>query len=155
MIFSDLLTITSQNMPLDLLAVLSAAALIIVVLAAYGKKFNKASAIIAIVGFVGALLFLLGEGLGAFGGPQSPSFGAMVASDWVSILFGVAILSVSILVALVGLDYMKGTPNISSFYALLVFTTIGSLLLVFASDLLMIFVAWELMSIPSYVMTGF
>ena len=93
--------------------------------------------------------------MGAFGGPQSPSLGAMVASDWVSILFGVAILSVSILVALVGLDYMKGTPNISSFYALLVFTTIGSLLLVFASDLLMIFVAWELMSIPSYVMTGF
>jgi len=150
-----LFSITSQYLPLDILVILSSAALVIVVLATFGKKFNKVSSVIAVVGFATALLFLLAEGFGAFGGPQSPTLGTMVASDWVSILFGVAILSVSVLVALVGLDYMKGTPNISSFYALLIFTTIGSLLLAFASDLLMIFVAWELMSIPSYVMTGF
>jgi drug/metabolite transporter (DMT)-like permease len=76
---------TSQFLPLDLLVVLSGVALVIVVLAAYGRKFNKASAVIAVVGFVGALMFLLAEGLGDFGGPQSPGFGAMVASDWVSI----------------------------------------------------------------------
>ena len=148
-------TISAQSLPLDLLVVLSGVALIIVVMAAYGKSFSKASVAIATAGFLVALFFLLAEGLGWFGGPQTTSSNSIVASDWVSILFGVAILSVSILVGLVGMDYLKGSSNVSSFYALLVFSTVGSLLLAFASDLLMIFVAWELMSIPSYVMTGF
>src|SRR5207245_11063804 len=65
------------------------------------------------------------------------------------------IVIVSLLVALAAADFLKGVPNINSFYALLVFVTMGSLLLVFATDLLMIFVAWELMSIPSYVLAGF
>ena len=50
---------------------------------------------------------------------------------------------------------MKDSPNVTSFYSLLIFTTIGAVLLTFATDLIMVFIAWELMSIPSYVLTGF
>ncbi|MHB1868708.1 MAG: NADH-quinone oxidoreductase subunit N, partial [Nitrososphaerales archaeon] len=63
--------------------------------------------------------------------------------------------SASFLVGLTATSYMKDSPNISTFYSLLVFSTVGALLLTFATDLLMMFVAWELMSIPSYVLTGF
>ncbi|MHB8566750.1 MAG: NADH-quinone oxidoreductase subunit N [Nitrososphaerales archaeon] len=146
---------SSQLLPLDITVALAAVALVIVVLATYGSKYNKLAIGIATAGFLGAILALLLEGLGILGSPHSPGPTTVVASDWVSVLFGVSILVVSLLVGLGSSDYMKDSPNLSTFYALLVFTTIGALLLVFSTDLLMIFVAWELMSIPSYVLVGF
>jgi len=142
-------------LPLDLTVALAAVALVIVVLATYGSKYKKASIGIATASFIGAIIVLLLEGLGVLGSPVSPGPTTVVASDWISILFGVSILVVSLLVGLGASDYMKDSPNLSSFYSLLVFTTIGALMLAFATDLLMIFVAWELMSIPSYVLVGF
>ncbi|HZW58138.1 MAG TPA: NADH-quinone oxidoreductase subunit N [Nitrososphaerales archaeon] len=147
--------IAPEALPLDIAIILSAAALIIVVLAALGKRYNTTTVVISVIGFVIAIALLVAEALGLFGAPQQPGSGSVIASDWISILFGVSILAVSTLVGLGAADYMKGTPNLPSFYALLVFTTIGSLMLAFSTDLLMIFVAWELMSIPSYVLTGF
>jgi F420H2 dehydrogenase subunit N len=134
---------------------LSGVALITVVLAIGGSKYAKIAASLTALAFAIGILLLIGEGLGDFGKLSTTGLNSILTTDWVSILFGIAVLSASLLVGLVGLDYMKGTPNLSSFYALLIFTTIGALLLTFASDLLMIFIAWELMSIPSYVLTGF
>ena len=134
---------------------LSVAALVTVLLAVEGNKNAKAAAAITAVSFAAGIGLLIGEGLGHFGEISLPTTSTILATDWVSILFGVAVLTSSLLVGLVGLDYMKGSPNLTSFYSLLIFTTIGALLLTFATDLLMIFIAWELMSIPSYVLTGF
>jgi len=134
---------------------LSAVALFTVMLAVGGSKYAKTAAIVTAVGFAIGIALLLAEGLGYFEPVSVPAAGTILATDWVSLLFGVAVLSASLLVGLVALDYMKDSPNITSFYALLIFTTIGALLLTFATDLLMVFIAWELMSIPSYVLTGF
>ncbi len=134
---------------------LSAVALITVLLAVKGNKYSNIAAAVATAGFGVGILLLISQGLGFFGSMNFPTTTTILASDWVSILFGVAVLSASFLVGLTAKSYMKDSPNISTFYSLLVFTTIGALLLTFATDLLMMFVAWELMSIPSYVLTGF
>ena len=149
------ITISSGTFPLYLSLLLSGIALITVLLAIRGNKYAKASAAITAAGFAVGIGLLVLDGLGYFGGVALPRPGTLLATDWVSILFGVAVLSASFLVGLTALDYMQGTPNLASFYSLLIFTTIGALLLTFATDLIMIFIAWELMSIPSYVLTGF
>ena len=147
--------IESESFPLILSLILSAVALITVLFAIAGNKYAKIVAVFACAGFVFGIILLISQGLGYFGLMSFPNANTILATDWVSILFGVAVLSASFLVALTAHSYMKDSPNISTFYSLLVFTTIGALLLAFATDLIMIFVAWELMSIPSYVMTGF
>jgi proton-translocating NADH-quinone oxidoreductase chain N len=147
--------IESESFPLILSLLLSAVALVTVLLAIAGNRYAKIVALVTSAGFVVGIVLLVSQGLGYFGAMSFPGTGTILASDWVSILFGTAILSASFLVGLTANSYFKDSPNISSFYSLLVFTTIGALLLAFASDLLMMFVAWELMSIPSYVLTGF
>lgn len=147
--------IPSTTLPLYIAIILAAIALVIVLLAVVGRKYSKIAVGLSIAGFSVAILLLLLDGTGTISTPTSPSSGTVIASDWVSIFFGVSILAVSLLVGIAAMDYMKDSPNFTSFYALLVFTTIGALMLAFSTDLLMIFVAWELMSIPSYVLVGF
>ena len=113
------------------------------------------AAVITAVAFAVGIGFLLGEGLGYFGAMSVSQWTTLLATDWVSLSSEWRCSPRLLLVGLVGLDYMKGSPNLTAFYSLLIFTTIGALLLTFATDLLMIFIAWELMSIPSYVLTGF
>lgn len=143
------------SFPLLLALFLSAIALITVLLAVGGNKYAKAAGALTSAGFAAGILLLVSQGLGYFGAMTFPTTSTLLASDWVSILFGLAVLSASFLVGLTAYNYLKDSRNISTFYALLTFTTIGALLLTFSSDLLMMFVAWELMSIPSYVLTGF
>ncbi len=144
-----------QDFPLVLSLILSAIALFTVILALSGNKYAKLAGAITALGFAVGIALLVTEGLGYFGSLSVPGPHVMLSTDWVSLLFGVAVLSASLLVGLTAAGYLKGSPNVAAFYSLLTFTTIGALLLVFASDLLMIFVSWELMSIPSYVLTGF
>lgn len=147
--------IETESFPLLIALFLSAIALITVLLAASGNKYAKAAGALTSAGFGLGILLLVTQGLGYFGSMTFPTTTTLLASDWVSILFGLAVLSASFLVGLTAYNYLKDSRNVTTFYALLMFTTIGALLLAFSSDLLMMFVAWELMSIPSYVLTGF
>jgi proton-translocating NADH-quinone oxidoreductase chain N len=154
--------ISPQNLTLVLSAVLAAVALLIIVISSLGKKSTYAGMALALSGFGFGLVLLSLEALGYFGSPQSPTITTtplvawpLLMNDYVSYIFGFAVLISVILVAITAVSYFKGGGNTTSFYAMLVFTTIGALLLAFSSDLLMMFVAWEMMSIPSYVLTGF
>ncbi len=137
-----------------LTAVLAAIALAIVILSATGRKSASVAMGLTLAGFLFAVVLLLLDALGYFGASPLPG-SLLVANDWVSYIFGISILIAVILVAITAVDYFKGSGNTTAFYALLMFTTIGALLLAFSTDLLMMFVAWEMMSIPSYVLTGF
>lgn len=147
--------VSSADIPLILTAVLAIIALSIVILSASGRNSARVAMGLTLAGFVFAIIVILSESLGYFGSETSPSFTSLLSSDLVSYIFGVSVLIAVILVAITAVDYLKGTTNTTAFYSLLIFTTIGALLLAFSSDLLMMFVAWELMSIPSYVLTGF
>lgn len=150
-----MLAISMQSLPLVLAILLSVVALIIVTLATFGNKYRSVAGAVTIAGLGGGIVILVLAALGYFGAISTGPFTGVLSTDWVGILFGLAVLSASLLIGLTASDYLGNLPNVASFYSLLVFTTVGALLLVFASDLLMIFVAWELMSIPSYVLTGF
>ncbi len=71
-----------------------------------------------------------------------------------------AILSICIGLVMIGVFavatkyYHDNVPHLSDLFALLVFSTIGGLLLMNYSNLTMLFVALEILSIPLYVLAG-
>ncbi len=80
--------------------------------------------------------------------------GSLIASDQLGGIFALVTVGVTLAVALASIDYQKGPSN-PVYYSLLAFTALGMILLAYAQDLLMLFVAWELMSLPTYVLAGF
>ena len=71
--------------------------------------------------------------------------------------FAMAMLIVSIFTTIGSFNYMrkheKNAPAI--YYSLILLATVGMVLVAYSTDLVMLFVAWELMSIPTYVLVGF
>jgi len=85
---------------------------------------------------------------------SSPWFGSLLASDQLGGVFALVTLGVTLMVTLASFDSQKGLST-SIYYALLSFTALGMVLLSYSQNLLMLFVAWELMSLPTYVLAGF
>lgn len=88
-------------------------------------------------------------------GQQSPVllFGVL-SVDPLSLFFAVVFLLISVLVNVTSISYMSGTANPLAYYALLLFSTFGMMLVSFSTDLVVLFISWELMSVPTYVLTG-
>lgn len=84
-----------------------------------------------------------------------PYFGNLLVSDPLGDIFALVVLSVTLAVAVASFYSSPNGPNIPSYYSLLVFSALGMVLLSYSADLLMLFVAWELMSLPTYVLAGF
>ena len=80
--------------------------------------------------------------------------GTLIAPDKLGGIFALVTVGVTLAVALASIDYQKGPSN-PVYYSLLAFTALGMVLLAYAQDLLMLFVSWELMSLPTYVLAGF
>src|SRR5207245_8091350 len=88
--------------------------------------------------------------------PQpDPAFKNLLISDSLGNFFAIVTLSVSLFVAVASLEAIRKSDNAPIYYGLLSFTALGMLLLSFTQDLLMLFVSWELMSLPTYVLAGF
>jgi NADH-quinone oxidoreductase subunit N len=85
---------------------------------------------------------------------QTPLFGSLLAADQLGGVFALIMLGVTLMVTLVTFDYRRSV-NGAVFYSLLSFTALGMLILSYSQDLLILFVAWELMSLPTYVLAGF
>ncbi|MBI3858620.1 MAG: NADH-quinone oxidoreductase subunit N [Thaumarchaeota archaeon] len=83
-----------------------------------------------------------------------PWFGSLLRGDALGGVFALVTLGVTLMVTLASLETQKGEGN-PVYYSLLSFTALGMLLLSYSQDLLMLFVAWELMSLPTYVLAGF
>ena len=66
-----------------------------------------------------------------------------------------ALLIVSIMVTAASWDYMKGRANPAAYYSLILLSSIGMVLIGYSTDLVMLFVAWELMSLPTYALAAF
>jgi len=69
--------------------------------------------------------------------------------------FAVFAVFVTIAIAVAVYYYSKGLPEIPAFYSLITGTAIGLILLPSAVDLIAIFVAWELLSVPLYAMVAY
>jgi NADH-quinone oxidoreductase subunit N len=64
-------------------------------------------------------------------------------------------LIVSIITVVGSFSYMKNRANPAVYFSLILLATIGMVLIAFSTDLVMLFVGWELMSIPTYILAGF
>jgi NADH-quinone oxidoreductase subunit N len=80
--------------------------------------------------------------------------GLMVMDDFYR-FFAILFLIVLIFVAISSSDYMKTDHNLGVYYSLLTLATLGMMILAAANDLLLIFVAWELASLPVYSLAAY
>ena len=84
------------------------------------------------------------------------AFGGMFATDAFTGFMNIVVLGTAFISILLSYDYLK-TANIGhgEFYTLLLLSSAGAMFMAGANDLVMIFVALELLSIPLYVMAAF
>ena len=79
----------------------------------------------------------------------------VLVDDAFGSLFAIAMLIVAIFTTVGSFSYMKNKANPSVYFSLILLSAIGMVLVAYATDLVMLFVAWELMSIPTYILVGF
>lgn len=92
----------------------------------------------------------------ALWGEPGSAFNGMLAVDGLSAFFHLVILLGLALTVLFSIEYLRLFPIADSeYYALLLLSTVGMLILVSAEDLLVLFLGLETMSIALYVLTGF
>ena len=70
-------------------------------------------------------------------------------------LFAIAVLIVAIMTTVGSFNFMRKQSHTAVYYSLILLSSIGMVLVAYSTDLVMLFVAWELMSIPTYVLVGF
>ncbi len=116
---------------------------------------RRAAPIIAMIGLFGGLISSAGlwnDNRGAFsvaGG--SP----MVLADNFAVAFNCILAIAGILTVLLSVDYLRRTGHDRpEFYILMLLSLTGMMLMGMANDLILIFLALELLSIPLYIMTG-
>jgi NADH-quinone oxidoreductase subunit N len=114
---------------------------------------QRVSAVLSAVG-------ILGAGAAALRLWSSDSgqavLGGMVASDRYAVFFRVVILVVALLALPLSTHYLRGTgEGRGEYFALLLFSTSGMTLLAAAADLIVVFLALEVLSLSLYVMAGF
>ncbi|MDE1853228.1 MAG: NADH-quinone oxidoreductase subunit N [Thaumarchaeota archaeon] len=80
--------------------------------------------------------------------------GTLIVPDQLGGIFALVTVGVTLAVTVVSFDSQKG-PSTAVYYSLLAFAALGMVLLAYSQDLLMLFVSWELMSLPTYVLAGF
>jgi F420H2 dehydrogenase subunit N len=79
----------------------------------------------------------------------------VLADDMFGSFFALALLVVSLMVTVSSWNYMKGKSNPAAYYSLILLSSVGMVLIAYSTDLLMLFVSWELMSLPTYALAAF
>ena len=109
------------------------------------------TAILAAVG----LLIALGSSI-AQTGVDTEAFGGMLMVDGFSQFLTILVLVSGLVAIMLSYDYLTrlGIQR-GEYYVLLIFSISGMMLMAMAADLIVIFLALELLSIPLYVLAGF
>ncbi|MHA1444201.1 MAG: hypothetical protein ACTSR4_05565, partial [Candidatus Hodarchaeales archaeon] len=130
------------------------------------EAFNIAKKLTPIITTIGGLIALYSVMLSINGGTSflfgnvndifdtTGTTGKIIIDDFFR-FFAIVFLIVLVFVAISSSDYMKTDHNIGVYYALLILATMGMMLIAAANDLLLIFVAWELGSLPAYALAAF
>lgn len=144
MTINDFLTI----IPISVLVVGASILLLIEAFLPTGKK--------SLVAGISALLFL---GLFVYSflpQPELIGFGGMVIQDGFSAFLTKLFLLTGLLASLVSFGYnQRASIDKGEFYALMIFSLSGMILMAQATDLIITFLALELLSIPLYILAAF
>ena len=88
-------------------------------------------------------------------GSGSKYFHDMMIIDNFSIAFNVSMLIITILIFLFGINYYKRMEHhVAEQYALMIFALVGAFLMTSFSNLIMLFLGIEILSIPLYILAG-
>ncbi|HEX6282431.1 MAG TPA: NADH-quinone oxidoreductase subunit N [Nitrososphaera sp.] len=120
-----------------------------------GRDRNKLYSAIAFGALVAAMAIIVfrvltGEVLPAVAFSQE-----VVVDDMFGSFFAIALLIVSIMVTASSWNYYKGRSNPAAYYSLILLSSIGMVIIAYSTDFVMLLVAWELMSLPTYALAGF
>ncbi|PWB55963.1 MAG: NADH-quinone oxidoreductase subunit N [Anaerolineales bacterium] len=142
---SDLFTI----LPILVLIVWACVLLLVDLFIPKGSK--KWTALLAAVGLAGALGLNLAQA-----GQQLSAFGGMVVLDGFSSFMTSLFLASGLLAVALAYGYLKrmGLER-GEYYVILMFSLSGMMLMAQATDLFVVFLALELLSIPLYVLAAF
>ena len=115
---------------------------------------EKSQKLLGLIAFVGAIVALLATWYMA----QSPglAFSNMVKVDGFSVYFHFLIIAIAAVVILSSFEYMAVQRiRAGEYYALILFGAVGMTLMSSAVELVLIFIALEISSISTYILTGF
>lgn len=131
-------------------AVLVLTALIVLLVDLWAKE-KRVLGYLSLLGIAGALTSIWP----AAATPVGEQLGAMIAVDTFSFFFKAVFLGVAGMVILAGMDFAeKREMPISEFYQLVMFATVGMMLMASSRDLITIYLGLELTAISSYVLAG-
>src|SRR5881628_1649595 len=79
----------------------------------------------------------------------------VISTDLFTYFFTGILVAVAIFVGVASLTFMKGDQNEAPYFGLLLLSTLGMVVLAASLDLILLYVGWELMSVPTYALTAF
>jgi len=127
--------------------VMTALALAVLLLDLVIKK-KEVLALISMAGVAFASLTLFG--------PPGVTFGTMYIADGYSTFFKIIFFINVILTVLISIKYIAiERVNYGEYYSLILFSTIGMMIMASAGDLIVLYLGLELMALSTYVLAGF
>lgn len=134
----------------ELIVLITAITVMLVDMFGERKERNLSIAVVSVLGL------LLAMGFEVLLWPMNAQgFRGVVMADPFSILFELFYLGGTILVIMVSLHYLEERKaNYGEYFALLLFSVVGMMVMTSTKDLMLIFIGVEIMSISSYVMVG-
>jgi len=101
------------------------------------------------------LLVAVGATIGLWGA-NAPAFGGMIVADNFGLFLTLVILIGAALSILLSIDFVRvHRVDQGEYYALVLFAVVGMILMATATDLIVIFLALELLSLPLYILAAF
>ncbi len=115
------------------------------------KAAPRLTPILTLAGAIGAMALCF-----SLWGESAASFRDMVVLDHYALFFKILFLMTTVLTALMSIRYLKreGFEH-GEYYILLLFATVGMMLMASAADLIIIFLGLETFSLSVYVLVGF
>lgn len=126
---------------------MTALALIVLLLDLLVKK----KEVVALISMAGVALLTL-----SLFGSKGETFGGMFVSDGYSTFFKLIFFVNVILTVLISIKYIAVEKvNHGEYYALILFSTLGMMIMASAGDLIVLYLGLELMALSTYVLAGF
>jgi NADH-quinone oxidoreductase subunit N len=125
-------------------------AMVILMVEAFSKR-RDLSLVLAAVGLVVSLVLAVRQF-----GIETPAFKDMLTVDGYSVFVNVLVLSSGLFSIALAYDYNKRMGwERGEYYVLMLFSISGAMLMASAANLIVVFLALELLSIPLYIMAAF
>ena len=120
----------------------------------YWRRLGILSGNVSLLGIGLAALFSVRQMVG--GDAAASAFHGAVAADHFGAACNLVLLTAATVAVLLALTYLENKRlNLGEYYALVLFSTSGAMLMAASTDLIVLFIAVEILSVALYVLSGF